>query len=42
VPLVFVVDDNLIGNKKEMKKILRHVVTWQNANGYPLAFVTEA
>jgi len=42
VPLVFVVDDNLIGNKKEMKKILKHVVTWQNANGYPLAFVTEA
>lgn len=42
VPLVFVVDDNLIGNKKEMKKILGHVIAWQKANGYPLSFVTEA
>src|SRR5262249_35137773 len=42
MPLVFVVDDNLIGNKKEMKKILRHVIAWQRAKGYPLTFVTEA
>jgi radical SAM superfamily enzyme YgiQ (UPF0313 family) len=42
VPLVFVVDDNLIGNKKEMKKILKHVIAWQRAKGYPLTFVTEA
>jgi radical SAM superfamily enzyme YgiQ (UPF0313 family) len=42
VPLVFVVDDNLIGNKKEMKKILRHVIAWQQAKGYPMTFVTEA
>ena len=42
VSLVFIVDDNLIGNKKEMKKILRHVIAWQQANGYPLTFVTEA
>jgi radical SAM superfamily enzyme YgiQ (UPF0313 family) len=42
VPMVFVVDDNLIGNKKEMKKILRHVIAWQQAKGYPLTFVTEA
>jgi radical SAM superfamily enzyme YgiQ (UPF0313 family) len=42
MPLVFVVDDNLIGNKKEMKKILNHVISWQQANGYPLTFVTEA
>jgi radical SAM superfamily enzyme YgiQ (UPF0313 family) len=40
--LVFVVDDNLIGNKREMKKVLKHVIAWQQANGYPLAFVTEA
>jgi len=25
-----------------MKKILRHVIAWQQANGYPLTFVTEA
>jgi radical SAM superfamily enzyme YgiQ (UPF0313 family) len=42
MPLIFVVDDNLIGNKKEIKKILRHVIAWQEANGYPLTFVTEA
>ena len=42
MPLVFVVDDNLIGNKKEMKKVLKHVIAWQQANGYPLNFVTEA
>lgn len=42
MPLVFVVDDNLIGNKKEMKKVLRHVIDWQKANDYPLNFVTEA
>ena len=42
VPLVFVVDDNLIGNRKEMKKILRRVAAWQTTNGFPLTFVTEA
>src|SRR4029079_19782294 len=42
VPLVFIVDDNLIGNKKEIKKVLRHVIAWQQATGYPLNFVTEA
>jgi radical SAM superfamily enzyme YgiQ (UPF0313 family) len=42
VSLVFVVDDNLIGNRKEMKRILRHVVGWQKENGFPLTFVTEA
>ena len=42
VPMVFVVDDNLIGNKKEIKKILKHVIAWQQANGFPLNLVTEA
>jgi len=42
VPLVFIVDYNLIGNKKEIKKVLRHVIAWQQARGYPLNFVTEA
>ena len=36
---VFIVDDNLIGNKKAIKDILRHVIAWQKANGYPLMFV---
>jgi radical SAM superfamily enzyme YgiQ (UPF0313 family) len=39
---VFVVDDNLIGNKKAMKDVLTHVVAWQQERGYPFMFVTEA
>jgi radical SAM superfamily enzyme YgiQ (UPF0313 family) len=39
---VFVVDDNLIGNKKAMKEILGHVADWQRERGYPFMFVTEA
>jgi radical SAM superfamily enzyme YgiQ (UPF0313 family) len=39
---VFIVDDNIIGNKKAIKGILHHVIAWQKANGYPLMFVTEA
>ncbi|QDV33103.1 B12-binding domain-containing radical SAM protein [Tautonia plasticadhaerens] len=40
--VVFVVDDNLIGNKKGIKPILQAVVDWQQANAYPLTFFTEA
>ena len=40
--IVFIVDDNLIGNKKAIKEVLRDVVAWQDANGYPLTFFTEA
>jgi radical SAM superfamily enzyme YgiQ (UPF0313 family) len=42
IPLAFIVDDNLIGNKKAMKELLKHVIAWQETNGYPLAFTTEA
>jgi radical SAM superfamily enzyme YgiQ (UPF0313 family) len=42
MPIVFIVDDNLIGNKKAIKEVLREVVVWQNKNGYPLVFFTEA
>ncbi len=38
----FIVDDNLIGNKKAIKEILREIIVWQEANGYPMSFVTEA
>ena len=34
--IVFIVDDNLIGNKKAIKEVLRDVIAWQEANGYPL------
>ncbi|MFO1093159.1 MAG: B12-binding domain-containing radical SAM protein [Planctomycetaceae bacterium] len=40
--LVFIVDDNLIGNKKAVKELLRDVAEWQQARGYPLSFFTEA
>jgi radical SAM superfamily enzyme YgiQ (UPF0313 family) len=39
---VFIVDDNLIGNKKAIKEILVEVIAWQRKNGYPLVFTTEA
>ncbi|HUC11815.1 MAG TPA: DUF4070 domain-containing protein [Stellaceae bacterium] len=38
----FIVDDNLIGNKKAIKPLLREVIGWQQAHGYPLLFATEA
>lgn len=39
---VFIVDDNLIGNKKAVKVVLRDIIAWQRAHGYPLRFATEA
>lgn len=39
---VFIVDDNLIGNKKAIKELLKRVITWQHTNRFPLTFVTEA
>jgi radical SAM superfamily enzyme YgiQ (UPF0313 family) len=40
--IVFIVDDNLIGNKKAIKPLLRDLVSWQKENGFPFLFVTEA
>ena len=40
--VVFIVDDNLIGNKKAIKAVLRDVIDWQCRNNYPLTFFTEA
>jgi radical SAM superfamily enzyme YgiQ (UPF0313 family) len=37
-----IVDDNFIGNKKHAKELLREIVAWQRANGYPLRLSTEA
>jgi radical SAM superfamily enzyme YgiQ (UPF0313 family) len=36
------VDDNLIGNKKAIKQFLPHLREWQERNGYPFKFSTEA
>src|SRR5437762_7566377 len=40
--IVFIVDDNLIGNKHAIKVVLRDIIDWQRVNGFPLTFVTEA
>ena len=40
--IAFIVDDNLIGNKREIKPLLAEVAAWQQANGFPFLFYTEA
>jgi radical SAM superfamily enzyme YgiQ (UPF0313 family) len=42
VDTVFIVDDNLIGNKKVIKEVLLAVIAWQRAHDYPMIFFTEA
>ena len=42
VNVIFLVDDNFIGNKKVAKVILRAIIEWQHKHGYPMAFFTEA
>jgi radical SAM superfamily enzyme YgiQ (UPF0313 family) len=36
------VDDNLIGNKKALKRFLPELAAWQRARNYPFQFSTEA
>jgi radical SAM superfamily enzyme YgiQ (UPF0313 family) len=39
---VFVVDDNFIGNVREVKALLPRVAAWQRARSYPFGLFTEA
>ena len=39
---IFFVDDNFIGNKREVKHILKDLIDWQVDMGYPFSFFTEA
>jgi radical SAM superfamily enzyme YgiQ (UPF0313 family) len=39
---VFIVDDNFIGNKRNVKKLLPELADWSERNGRPFAFITEA
>jgi radical SAM superfamily enzyme YgiQ (UPF0313 family) len=40
--IIFVVDDNLIGNKTAIKPVLREIIRWQQERAYPLTLFTEA
>lgn len=40
--LVDIVDDNFIGNKRDVKKFLPQLIAWQKKHGYPFEFATEA
>lgn len=40
--LVFIVDDNFIGNKKNVRQFMPDLVEWSRANKYPFSFITEA
>ena len=42
IEIAFIVDDNLIGNKKAIKLLLHDLVAYQRANAYPFDFFTEA
>ena len=39
---VFIVDDNFIGNKRNVKRLLPELIRWQEAHGRPFEFHTEA
>jgi radical SAM superfamily enzyme YgiQ (UPF0313 family) len=39
---VFIVDDNFIGNKKNVRHLLPELAEWQKANGYPFSLITES
>ncbi|NCJ06906.1 DUF4070 domain-containing protein [Synechococcales cyanobacterium C] len=39
---VFMVDDNFIGNKRNVKRMLQALVPWMQERGYPFSFSTEA
>jgi len=38
---VFIVDDNFIGNKSNVMKMLTELIEWQKKNRYPFSFVTQ-
>jgi radical SAM superfamily enzyme YgiQ (UPF0313 family) len=39
---VFFVDDNFIGNKKNVKVMMPYLVEWMKAHNHPFSFITEA
>ena len=39
---VFIVDDNFIGNKMNVRQVLPYLIEWQKKHNYPFKFLTEA
>ena len=39
---LFIVDDNFIGNKKNVRQLMPDMVAWQKNNGMPFSLLTEA
>ena len=39
---VFIVDDNFIGNKKNVRQLIPVLADWQERNGHPFSLLTEA
>jgi len=39
---LFVVDDNFIGNQRNVKRFLRELIPWMQQRNYPFTFITEA
>jgi radical SAM superfamily enzyme YgiQ (UPF0313 family) len=39
---LFVVDDNFIGNQRNVKRFLRALIPWMQERNYPFTFLTEA
>ncbi|MEN9224771.1 MAG: DUF4070 domain-containing protein [Thermostichus sp. HHBFW_bins_43] len=39
---VFLVDDNFIGNQRNVKRFLRELIPWMQRHNYPFTFMTEA
>lgn len=40
--LVFIVDDNFIGNKKNVRLFLPDLIEWSRSNAFPFSYITEA
>jgi len=40
--VVFIVDDNFIGNKRNVKRLLPALADWSERRGHPFSFLTEA
>ena len=40
--MVFIVDDNFIGNKTQAKALLQEIIAWRTRTGTTMAFLTEA